>query len=339
VRNFGLNRQFNWAARHDAIELSPKQWDRLRAVSLWQRTGNRKLACQTFGMSQATLYRWRKRLDPHDLSSVKDLSRRPHRFRQAKWPPTLIRSLKALRERYPRWGKNKLVVLLRRGGFKVSAPTVGRMLRALREKGQLVEPKRKAISAKRGRLRRLYAVRKPKDYVARLPGDLVEVDTLDVRPLPGVVLKHFTARDTVSRWDVVEVHQRASASLAAQFLHTLQNRMPFPVRSLQVDGGSEFHADFEQECQRRGIRLFVLPPKSPKLNGAVERANRTHTEEFYEVEDCHWTVETLNQQLLAWEQIYNTVRPHQALNYLTPLQYLKEQGIVPKIYPYRSHMW
>jgi len=36
--------------------------------------------------------------------------------------------------------------------------------------------------------------------------------------------------------------------------------MPFPVRALQVDGGSEFEAIFEEECQKRGIKLFVLPP-------------------------------------------------------------------------------
>ncbi|MGH7272876.1 MAG: integrase core domain-containing protein, partial [Nitrospiria bacterium] len=68
--------------------------------------------------------------------------------------------------------------------------------------------------------------------------------------------------------------------------------------------------------------MFVLPPKSPKLNGAVERANRTHTEEFYEVTESSWTVEELNQELLEWEKIYNTIRPHQALRYLTPLQFL-----------------
>ena len=45
-----------------------------------------------------------------------------------------------------------------------------------------------------------------------------------------------------------------------------------------MDGGSEFMAGFERACQEAGIRLFVLPPHSPKLNGHVERANRTHTE-------------------------------------------------------------
>ena len=142
----------------------------------------------------------------------------------------------------------------------------------------------------------------------------------------------------VSRWDVLEAHHQATASLATQFLDTLKARTPFSIRALQVDGGSEFYADFEAECQRRKIRLFVLPPKSPKLNGAVERANRTHTEEFYEVNECAWTVKELNQQLIEWERVYNTVRPPQSLNYLTPLQFLQQQGIVSKNYPSLSHM-
>jgi len=66
------------------------------------------------------------------------------------------------------------------------------------------------------------------------PGDpdRIGVDTLDVRPLPGVVLKHFTARDVVSRWDVGEVHTRATATTAAGFLERLLKRMPFPVRAI-----------------------------------------------------------------------------------------------------------
>ena len=87
-------------------------------------------------------------------------------------------------------------------------------------------------------------------------------------------------------------------------------------------GARSFAARFEGECQRRDIRLFVLPPRSPKLNGCVERAHRTHTEEFYEVVDLPLEIPALNQALLAWEQVYNTIRPHQALGYLTPQQYL-----------------
>ena len=112
--------------------------------------------------------------------------------------------------------------------------------------------------------------------MAKWPGDIAEVDTLDVRPLPGVILKHFTARGVISRWDVLEAHSRASSHTAFGFIDTLLERMPFPIKTIQVDGGSEFQDAYEKECQRGGIKLFVLLPHSPKLNGHVERAQRTH---------------------------------------------------------------
>jgi transposase InsO family protein len=204
---------------------------------------------------------------------------------------------------------------------------VGRILRRLREQGVLVDPPRQPVSARKRSWFRPYAVRKPKDYSVAFPGDLVQVDTLDLRPLPGIVLKQFTARDVVSRWDVLMVASRATAQAARRFLDTLRERTPFPVRAIQVDGGSEFQAAFEEACQQRGIRLFVLPPRSPKLNGHVERANRTHAEEFYEVADLPWSVAELNQHALAWELVYNTVRPHQALGYKTPKEFLEELAL------------
>ena len=67
---------------------------------------------------------------------------------------------------------------------------------------------------------------------------------------------------------------------------------------------------------------LYYPLVSPKLNGCVERAQRTHTEEFYQVNDFSLEVASLNQELRAWERTYNTIRPHQALNYLTPQQFV-----------------
>src|SRR4030042_1074200 len=92
------------------------------------------------------------------------------------------------------------------------------------------------------RHKRPYATRKPRDYVAKVPGDLVEVDTADIRLLPGEVYKHFGARDVIGRWDVLDVHHRATGQTAASFLDAIRERMPFPVRAIQVDGGSEFQA-------------------------------------------------------------------------------------------------
>ena len=70
-------------------------------------------------------------------------------------------------------------------------------------------------------------------------------------------------------------------------------------------------------------KTICFAPRSPKLNGHVERAQRTHTEEFYEVMDTSFEITELNQALLEWERVYNTARPHQALEYLTPMEFLK----------------
>jgi putative transposase len=309
-------------------ELSAQARRRLKWMDYYEGHGhNARLTRRHFDVSPQTFYRWRRRYDPHNLSTLEDRCRRPRRLRQPTWSPELAQAVQALREQYPRWGKDKPAVLLRRGGWQVSTSMVGRILRRLKEQGVLVEAPRQALSARKRPWLRPYAVRKPKDYRVALPGDLVQVDTLDLRPLPGVVLKQFTARDVVSRWDVLMAASQATAHSARRFLDILQERMPFPIRAIQVDGGSEFQAVFEEACQQRGIRLFVLPPRSPKLNGHVERANRTHTEEFYEVAHLPWSVAELNQHALAWERVYNTVRPHQALGYKTPKQFLEELAL------------
>ena len=62
---------------------------------------------------------------------------------------------------------------------------VGRILRRLKQRGLLVEPLRRPLSACQRPRPRPYGVRKPKEYVASRPGDIVQVDTLDLRPLPG----------------------------------------------------------------------------------------------------------------------------------------------------------
>jgi putative transposase len=335
---FSIAKGFYQLSKNAPPELSQKEFDRLRAITIYRETRDVKLVCQTFGISRASLYRWLGRFDSKDLTSLKEQSRRPRRVRRALWSRELAGAIKEFREEYPRWGKDKLVILVRNQGYEVSTSTVGRILRHLKQRGELKETIRRVISAKR-RSRRSYGVRKPKDYKVERPGDLVEVDTLDVRPFPWVTLKQFTARDVISKWDVIEARSRASATTAKEFLETLEQRMPFQVKALQVDGGSEFYSDFEQECQRRKIQLFVLPPKSPKLNGCVERAHRTHTEEFYEVYECSWNITELNPELRHWENIYNWVRPHQALNYKTPLQFLRDSGIVDSNYPSNlSHM-
>jgi len=287
--------------------------------------GNARLTCRYFGISPQTFYRWKRRYNPRHIGSLEERSRRPKHLRQPTYSAELVEAVLKLREEYPRWGKEKLATLLNGKGNQVSASMVGRIIRRLKERGVLKEPISNHISARKRQRQRPYAIRKPKGYEVTQKGDLVQLDTLDIRPLPGVLLKHFTAHDVISRWNVISVYNRATATTATHFLDILEERMPFPVKAIQVDGGSEFEAIFEEACQRRGIKLFVLPPRSPKLNGGVERAHRTHTEEFYEVTESSFDIAELGNELLEWERIYNTVRPHQALGYLTPSMFLELQ--------------
>ncbi len=316
-----------WRLR-PAPELSRVARGRLAMVD-WhaQHGANVSRTARHFGYSRPTVYRWLGRFERDRLESLEDQSSRPHRRRRPTWSVEQLQAVRELLERYPRWGKDKLAVLLRRDGIALSVSMVGRILRRLRGSGDLREPVRRRMSVRQRRWQRPYAIRRPPDWRIERPGDLVELDTLDIRPLPGQIWKQFTARDVVSRWDTVELGRRATARAAADVLDRLAERMPFGVRAISIDNGSEFMAEFEAACADRAIRLFVLPPRSPKLHGTVERANRTHVEEFYEVTDAEPDLAAFQVELRAWETVYNTVRPHQALGYLTPAEYLASLGL------------
>jgi len=316
-----------WRMR-PAPDLSRIARARLRMLD-WHREHGESVArtARHFGYSRPTVYRWLARFERSRLETLEDRSSRPARRRRPTWTLAQLTAVRHQRERYPRWGKDKLAVLLRRDGIGLSVSMVGRILGRLRATGELWTPARRRMGVHRRRWARPYAIRRPAGWAVERPGDLVELDTLDIRPLPPRIGKQFTARDVVSRWDVLELGRRATAATAAVALDRLAERMPFPVRAISIDNGSEFMAEFETACEARGIALFVLPPRSPKLHGAVERANRTHTEEFYEVTAAEPEIEAFQVELRAWETVYNTIRPHQALGYLTPAEYLATVGI------------
>jgi putative transposase len=341
MRILSLPKEFYYVSKHKPVALSAAADARMQKLRLWRvlkdkHTGDEEIK-QLLRVSRSTLYRWGKRLRDKGPKGLEEKSRRPHHIRKAAWNTELVEAVLALREEYPSWGKDKLRVLLGRRGWTTSSSTVGRILVDLKRRGVLHEPPRGLVKYKKRRQSRKYAVRKPRDYPVEQPGDLVQVDTLDVHPLDSAAVKHFTARDVISRWDVLEAHQRATAITASEFLNTLLARMPFKVKAIQVDGGSEYRAGFEEACQRLGLKLFVLPPHSPKLNGRVERAHRTHLEEFYAVIPDSAQLEKLNIALYKWERVYNHIRPHQALGYLTPAEYINKYH--PGVTSIESHMY
>src|SRR5271170_8281736 len=85
---------------------------------------NAARTCRHFGISRQTFYRWKRRFDRHDLSTLEERSHRPRRVRQPTWTVELAERVLCLRKQYPRWGKDKLAVLLRREKRTVSTSMV-----------------------------------------------------------------------------------------------------------------------------------------------------------------------------------------------------------------------
>lgn len=341
MRQIYLQKQFYQLARKSIPNPSEEARHRekhLRAWNALRKSGmSATEASQKICISRATLYRWQSRLKEEGWKGLEEKSRRPKRVRKKQWSEDLIEGVRSLRCLYPGWGKEKIKVLLEEDGLFYSVSTVGRVINYLKRRNAIPESNYKKRWKAKRRHKRPYAVRKPKDYPVSKPGDIIQIDTLDIHPFPNVHFKHFTARDVISRWDVIEVYPNATSRQAKQFLYSLIDRLPFKPKAVQVDGGSEFMAEFEQACLELGIKLFVLPPRSPKLNGRVERAHRTHLDEFYAFHTPIGDLEELNKELRKWEWIYNNIRPHRALDNLSPRKYIERYHL--ELTPILSHMY
>ena len=304
-------------------EISKEAAKRLRWFDYYGQCGNARKTCRYFGISAQTFYRWKRRFDPWDLTTLEEGSRRPHSVRQPETPLRTIERIQALREKHPRWSRDKLAVLLKDEGIRVSGSTVGRVMARLRARGLLVEPEnvRLAKLARKRRRKPRYAVRRPLDYKVESPGDLVQVDTLQARLVPNERRIQFRGHDVIPKRAGLHIYKRQTSGAGAEFLHHLKMKFPFRIRAIQIDGGSEFMDEFEKACRRSKIRLFINPPHHPEMNGGVERGNRTDREEFWEVEDLSLDLDELNRQAEEYERVFNYDRPHKALAMRTPNEY------------------
>lgn len=310
------------AIRRDAVA----RWLELRRHGL-----SAEQAARGVGHSRASLYRWQGEAEPK--------SRRPHRLRTKTWTCALVTAVERMRDDNPMWGKAKIVVLLAREGLVTSASTVGRILKSLVDRGVVVPVPilRRRPGARRVRFtaKERHARRLPKGLKPTRPGQLVQIDTLFVNVAPDRAVKHFTAYDPVAKWTVGLVAGRATAACASALLDKLIAEAPFTVEGIQVDGGSEFRAAFEQACQDKGLALFVLPPKRPQLNGHVERAQGSWRYEFYACFDLPSRLAKLQPLVDAFAHRFNHHRPHQALGGRTPAEYL---ATISHGHPSASHM-
>lgn len=240
-------------------------------------------ACGVFGLPKATYYRWKARLAKQGVGGLRDLrsGNRRKRFAPVR---SWVRELVLVERILQPGGKRQIHYRLVRKGFRVSLSSVGRVLREFFDRQVLLRlgyrKRNKVLSAA---AKRAHALRKKSGVKPAGPGDLVQVDTMHERSLERARF-HFTAIDPTTKVVHARLLPSATSRNAKVLLLELLEVLPFPVKSIQVDNGSEFKGEFEAACQELGIKLFTIPPRSPKWNGIVERMQRIFRDEHYAFE-------------------------------------------------------
>lgn len=265
---------------------------RLKWVDLYEKIGNAGIVCQRCGISRPTLHKWTKRFSEHGLEGLKELSRKPKNSPNRKIDTQKINWILTLRTENNLGVRRIQNELKRLYDFPISLSTIQKVLTS-----QDVKPLRKPPRQKRVRR-----------YSRKVPGECVQMDTCKIAP----GLYQYTAVDDCTRYQVAGIYSRKTAQNTLDFLERLVEEMPFPVQRIQTDRGQEFFAYKVQEwLMTNCIKFRPIRPRSPHLNGKVERTQKTDLVEFYATknfQDPH-----LSDRLSEWQHYYNWERIHGAI--------------------------
>jgi len=277
-----------------------------------------KLIYTVLEVSKATLFRWKKSYSIFGIEGLQNCSRRPNNVRKPIKNQALEQQVLTLRCKYPIFGKDKIKVMLESEyGIAVPVSAVGRILSHLINQRKIVSVADFCGKKTPRKKRRFDDHAQPFDFTkATQPGEMLQIDHM----VEGMY-KHFAVICPITKLWYAQVYTKANSRNGALFLDELCRFFPFKILSVQVDGGSEFMADFEELCKQKRIKLYVLPPKSPKLNAFIERSNNTAHYEFYALHSKWKDINDLKANLRGFVAFYNEKRPHQHLNYLTPMRY------------------
>ena len=101
---------------------------------------------------------------------------------------------------------------------------------------------------------------------------------------------------------------------------------------IQTDNGAEFQSAFHWHVLDNGIGHVYIKPRTPRLNGKVERSHRIDAEEFYRLLDgvVIDDAKVFNDKLQEWEDFYNFHRPHGGLGGQTPYERLRQRTQTPR---------
>jgi len=278
--------------------------------------GPRSIArtCRHFGISRQAFYRWKRRFEADGESGLWDRSTRPHRSPTA-IPADVISKILYLRQHY-HFGPGRIADYLKR--FHQRTVAVSSVHRVLLRHGMNRLP---ANQKHRPHAKRWLRYEKP------LPGHRLQIDVKFLERIPGTRkrLYQFTAIDDCTRIRVLKVYDACNQGTAIRFLDEVLRRLPFRVQVVQTDNGAEFQSHFHWRLDALDIRHVYIRPRTPHLNGKVERSHRIDDQEFYQLLDKDGITDDIhlfNEKLREWEDYYNYHRPHGALDGQTPYERL-----------------
>lgn len=301
--------------RLHSLDLDPDALFRLKVMDAYFRMEkkNVRYLCSLFGISRSFFYKWRKRYNQYNLSSLNTHSRRPKRFRSIPW--TVVIEICEWKRQNPAKSHYYLYQLWISEGKipPCSSKTIYNWW------------KRRNLIIQRHRRKR----RKTKLFNhASVPGELIQMDT---KFLNGRKRFQYTAIDVVSKYRYLKVYPSLTQKNTTDFLEKLIIKFRLKginITLVQTDNGHEFQSEIVKYLKSINIKHQYIWIHTPDQNGVVERSHRTDDEEFYQLtETKEMTLDELNQALEEWTLYYNTKRLHFSLNFATPEKYLEKYRV------------
>ena len=320
-----------WRKTADIINLSAKARLRLEWIIFYYKVANEN-AYQTaehFGITPKTFYKWLNRFN-NGRQKVKDLeeqSRAPINTRD--WEVTQTEEIRIikLRRKYIHWGKKKLKRLYFREYSKtISTWKIERVIRKHKLYPNPVKAEKLATKRKEGKIKKRITnlVLKPELWF------LIHLDTIVI--YWGNLKRYIlTAVDHQGKFGYARMYKTKSSRVAKDFLYRLHYLLQESIPNVQTDEGSEFKGEFDQALEELKTTHWFSRVRVPQDNSEAERFNQTLEYEW--LYDSNFTPDCnkFNKALTEWLIEYNFIRPHESLDYLTPIEYIEDTLVKQQI--------
>jgi len=316
-----MDRPTRWRLMADTFNLSSIGRLRLEWMIFYETVGDGSALATSlhFGITPKTFYKWFNRFDKGKVQLLEEKSRAPIKRRVS--TVTFIEEcrIKKIRGQYLHWGKRKIAKIYKdTHGESVSAHKVQIVINHFN-----LYPNNNEHEKVRSKLKR----NKKKNRIQKL--DIKEehwfLFHLDTIVFYWDHLKRYilTATDHHGKVAYARMYTTKSSASAKDFLYRLHYLIDAPIANVQTDNGSEFYDEFEEALTDLDIAHWFSRPRTPEDNAVAERFNQTIQVEWINDGNFTTNVNEFNKELTEWLVEYNFVRPHQALDYMTPIEYLE----------------